>query len=155
LGAYFETTGADVIPTLTFISFADNVTVFEAGVLYTTILSTSTANLLTGVMQVTLDPARGHVLFQVKDCSNYAFAGASVSVDQADAQSTTAYIKGSLPSTTEVVTDRSGRGAVMNVPAGDATVEGVIESGTPFAAMPVIIREGYMTNLNVVPTPDG
>jgi len=155
LGAYFEITGATVTPTLAYLNFTDNITGFEQGTFYTPVMSTGTTDLLTGVMQVTLDPGRGHVLFQARDCGNYSLPGVSVAVDVADAESTTAYINGSLPSTTATVTDPSGRGAVVNVPPGAATVTGAIEpTGTVYSAFDVLVRAGFMTTVNVVPTPE-
>ncbi len=155
LGAYFEITGATVTPTLAYLNFTDNVTSFEQGTFYTPVMSTGTTSLLTGVMQVTLDPDRGHVLFQARDCGNYSLPGVSVAVDVADAESTTAYINGSMPSTTATVTDPSGRGAVVNLPPGAASVTGSIEpAGTAYSAFDVLVRAGFMTTVNVVPTPE-
>lgn len=154
IGVYFEVTGASVTPTLAYLDFTDNVTSFKTGTFISPVLSASTTTLLASLMQVTLDPARGHVLFQVRDCTHNPFATGSVEVEQADAQSTTAYMKGSMPSTTATGTDPGGQGAVLNVPAGNATVLGYLEQGgTPFSEFSVVVRAGYMTTMNVVPTP--
>jgi hypothetical protein len=154
LGAYFEVTGTDIMPTLAHLNFTDNVKSFKAGAFVSPVMSKSTASLLAGVISVTLDSTRGNILFQTKDCSDYAFASASVSVDIADAQSTTTYIKGTMPSKTETVTDPTGRGAVLNVPAGTAVVTGSLEPAkSTFSKFTVLTRAGYMTTMNVVPTP--
>jgi hypothetical protein len=154
IDGYVEFSGAGIVPTISFFTFADPAKSFDGGSPSPLLVSTTTFGLLTQVIGVTADPARGSLIFSGQDCNNFAVAGLSASFSTLDAQSTLAYISGGLPSKTATMTDSSGAGAALNLPPGPVDVTGTIAaSGTAFSQQSVMIREGYLTSINLAPTP--
>lgn len=108
--------------------------------------------LLTGVISVTSDPARGSLAFLALTCTGARAVGVSAAAPTADASTTLTYIAGSLPSKTATETDASGVGAFVNLPVGPVALSGSY-SGKAIGSTSVFIRAGFVTSTNLIPTP--
>jgi hypothetical protein len=154
LAGYIEISGTGIEPTLDFFAFPDPAAVFGSATgINAYILSTSTFAQLTGAAGITPDPTRGTLAFIADDCAGNSAAGVSVTASTSDASSTTTYVVGGIPSTTATATDPSGVGAIVNVPAGAATMSGKTSAGTKTGSQAILFRAGAVTSTNVVPTP--
>lgn len=152
--AYLEATATGYTKTLTFVQFADNAKTLAAKKLYLTSFDEGTFAGFGALAGATLDPTRGHVAFGAFDCNGNRVAGVSVATSTADAQSVTTYVVGSGPSDTAKETDPSGAGGVFNVPVGAATLTGTLQpSKTTLGKSDVLLRAGWVTTVNVTPSP--
>lgn len=112
------------------------------------LLSTATMELFGTLLELTPDPARGHLLLVVEDCDEARVSGATFSAAAADGDTVTAYADGLAPSTDATETDESGIGALFNVPVGTTTVEADLGADN-IGSVEVLVRAGWMTQTSV------
>ncbi|MFI5296764.1 MAG: hypothetical protein ACHREM_01590 [Polyangiales bacterium] len=154
--SYVDITGAGYTSTIEY-QWAPNIAAaYAKGTFSVSVFSTSTFSSLLAVTGVTLDSTRGSVLFAGLDCAGYNLGGLVVSESLADTSSTIAYVSGAggLPSKTATATDYHGSGAILNVQAGASTL--TVTSGTSataYGTFAVPVRAGYLTGVELAPTP--
>ena len=111
------------------------------------LFSSSIFGVVTSVLNVTPDPAKGHVAFAADDCAQNA--GPMVTVASTGG-GTTYYVAGTLPTKSATATDASGAGFITNITAGSATLTAT-EGGKAFGTETVTIRAGAITSTNITP----
>lgn len=152
LDGFLEVTEASLVPTMYFMSRTNNQRVWDSGALSVYGVPKTLFNTLIGAVGVTADAARGHLGFLTEDCGGNLVAGVSVTASTSDAQSTTAYSIGGVPSKTATATDASSFGFIANLPVGAAVITS--KSGmTRLGTQNVLFRAGTLTTINTAPTP--
>jgi hypothetical protein len=110
-------------------------------------------SLLSTLFGIDSDPTRGHLGVAIQDCALEAAAAMTVSVDAADAETTTLYVKGDLPDASAQTTDESGVVSLFNVPPGTATVTATrVSTGEVIGSVVVTIVAGAVTYATLPPT---
>jgi hypothetical protein len=94
---------------------------------------------------------RGHVMLGAYDCRLQAAAGVFLSSSDADQRTSPFYLVGKLPSLTAPGTDVSGRGGLINLRPGPATVTGFLGDGREIATLSVVLRPNSITYTSLVP----
>jgi hypothetical protein len=151
--AFLDVSGPNHVSTDFWFLSRDPEASLASGSISLQILSKATVTLLTGLAEVSLDPARGSVTFVASDCGDRALAGLSVTADSADGDSVTVYLMGSFPSTELPATHVSGTGAILNMPPGPALLTGTGKDGRVWSQHTVNVRAGRMVGTNMRPTP--
>lgn len=102
----------------------------------------------------TVDPTLGAPFAAVDDCQAKPAAGASVSIDKADASTRTFYFVNNLPTESTTQTDKSGYAGFINVPPGirDLTAQ-VADGGAFIGKVSVLVRPSTITYTVLPPTP--
>lgn len=123
--------------------------------IYPSLFSQSTVDLISSLAGVQVDASRSVVFLSTRDCEEKGLGGAEVTVSNADAQTKVVYIQGGMPSTSLTETAYGDFSAVIfNVPADQDLVHVVATyDGAQFSSIPVHVRPGVVTTLDVVPTP--
>ncbi len=154
LGAYIQIVAEGYPDVLGYYPVPPGSTTYTSGdPTYLSMVSTQTLGLLSDMVGITPDPARGHVIFRFWDCVGFSAGGIVASVDTADASTKVVYLAGGMPSETLTSTDDPGDGAIMNIPVGKAVVSGNVEADKAMLGkLNVIIRPGAVTAINVVPS---
>lgn len=111
------------------------------------LLTQQTLNLLTGVAQVTQDPAKGMIGMVVADCNGTPLAGAMVTTDSGG---TVVYDNGSLPDNKATMTDVDGRAYVFNATPGTVTIHAKVGS-MDLRALTLNARAGVVTTAAIEP----
>lgn len=97
---------------------------------------------------------RGHLVMTARDCDAELASGVRFEIDTADADSTIVYLDGGIPSADASQTDVSGRGGVLNLPAGPVTVTAFLaETNTRIGDRTIFIEAGIVSLVGVVPSP--
>ena len=155
--SYVDISGTDIVPTLAYQWFNAPSVVYGTGKTSAVIFSKATFSGLVGVAGATLDPTRGGIVFQALECNNYGLATLQVTCDLADAKTATSYVVGTgsaLPSTTATSTDFHGEAALLNVQPGNAKLTATFGAAKkPYGKYDVPVRAGYVTSLQIVPSP--
>lgn len=153
-GAFLEFTGDKVAPSLGMYGHTDQEFFFGQKNVDVPIFSQSTFNLFLSAGGVKADPERGTVSFGMEDCNGNRIAGLTPSASTADAQSTTLYVKGSLPTKNATATDVSGLVGVVNLPPGPVELTGTIaKTGQVFGKIKTQVRKGFITMMDINPSP--
>jgi hypothetical protein len=153
-GVYFEFTGDKVAPTIGLYGHTDQTFFFGLKELPLAVFSQSTFNLFLAAGGVKADPDRGTASFGMEDCDGTRVAGLTPSASTADANSTTLYLKGSLPTKNATATDTSGLAGIVNLPLGPVELSGKIATtGQEYGKIKTYIRKGFVTALDIYPTP--
>ncbi|HYQ04520.1 MAG TPA: hypothetical protein VER96_37865 [Polyangiaceae bacterium] len=96
----------------------------------------------------------GIVLLTAFDCTGTAAAGLNFSIGGTpDPKTFIFYLVGGYPTTTVSITDDTGYGGLVNVPAGVATVSALLggPSGHKVSKISVLVRAGYVSYSAVTP----
>jgi len=155
LTGYVEFSGDDIVTTLGFYRYTDNVAAYTAPGSFTYfVLGKTTMVALAALSNVEVDPARGHVIFSAFDCDGAPAAGISAEILSADVGTTPAYMEGGMPSTELTATTADGQGGLLNVPPGTSMLTATYEAtGTEIGSAEVIVRAGAVTSTILVPIP--
>ena len=155
IDGYLEISGDMLVTALSYSIFSDPTKIFvPSNGIRGQVVSKSTFGALAGVIGVMPDATRGHLVVRAKGCADDSLANAKLSVSTADASSTTAYFSGGLPSMSAKATDSSGLVTAVNLPVGLASVSVTLtSSGMTLGKLPVQVRAGALTQLNLGPTP--
>jgi hypothetical protein len=111
---------------------------------------------LVSAIGVRLDPARGHAIFQVVDCSGTNAPDVALSVEGGDDAVRPIYLDGSFtPVPGGKATATAGIGGLLNVKPGLVSVEGRRrDTGELVGRVPaVIVRPGWITSSDFCPSP--
>jgi hypothetical protein len=114
-----------------------------------------TITLLVKAIGVELDPTRGHLALVPWDCTLSPAPGVSLSIDTADAMTTTYYFRQGAPSHAATETDVApALGGAVNLPARLALVRATVTSrDQPSAEVNFNIRAGTLTASSLPPSP--
>ena len=96
----------------------------------------------------------GIVLLTAFDCAGAAAAGINFSIGGTpDPKTFIFYLVNALPTTAATVTDDTGYGGLVNVPAGVTTVSALLggPSGHKISKISVLVRAGYVSYSRVTP----
>lgn len=150
-GGFLELTGTAIPVTLLRLlpplGFTEDVDGFRV-VTLATLAAVSTA------LGVAMDPARGHLTVETRDCDGALASGVSYAVDTADGLSTRFYVAADRPSSAATATDVNGSGGVANVPAGSAVITATVAAdGRVIGRLPVVVRAGAVSSSLLPPTP--
>jgi hypothetical protein len=103
-----------------------------------------------------LSPDRGHVMLAAFDCRSRPAAGLRLfALDGGDGETTPFYMGEKFPEMPAMVTDRSGRGGLLNLRPGVVTVAADLAAPDDrrVGAASVLVRSGVITYTSLVPTP--
>jgi hypothetical protein len=102
----------------------------------------------------TLDPARGHVIVQTRDCLGATPAGLTLRAAPSDQATVVFYVAQGLPDKAAMHTDGSGVGGIANLLPGFVTVEALIAPiDLVTSERTVVVRKGWLTYHPAWPTP--
>ena len=96
---------------------------------------------------------RGHVMLGAYDCLERPADGVVISTGDGDADTTPFYLIKKIPSLTAMSTDSSGRGGIINLPAGSRAVQGGTPAGRRIASVGIFVRPGTITYTTLLPAP--
>jgi hypothetical protein len=101
----------------------------------------------------TWNKERGIVLLNAFDCQGKGAANITYSIGGTpDPDTFVFYLVNALPTTAVTVTDDTGYGGLVNVPAGVTTVSALLEpSGRKVSKISVLVRAGYVSYSSVTP----
>ncbi len=112
------------------------------------LIDDATKDILLQLAEITLDPERGHLLFDARDCIGRLSAGVEVTASTSDDRSQRVYVSGPFPDAMARDTDTSGLGAIFNLPIGMTRVTAVhTPTGTTIATIDVHITPGYASEI--------
>ena len=149
---YFEITGPTLRPTMLFINRPADVGSSSPGVV--TLVTNAIYDAIVLQASFTTDETRGTLLTITTDCDGAPAAGVRIESADADAEATRFYFIGLVPKPEETVTDVGGLGGIFNFPAGDGLVESFIDAdGRSIGRATFRIRPGWLTNVDIQPTP--
>lgn len=145
---YFQASGAGIYPTLIFPPStrrqrAPNTIPLVPASFYPTMVRGSGA---------TVAEDRSMVITTALDCLGRPAAGLSLSSPQADDATVSYVLAGGMPSRVLTVTDDSGGGGFVNIPAGGALIKSTLAAnGRPVGTAGVQTRPGYVSMVLLMP----
>jgi hypothetical protein len=95
---------------------------------------------------------RGHVMLAAYDCQLQGASGVRLSSTDADQRTSPFYVVAKLPSLTAPGTDISGRGGILNLRAGPASVTGALGDGRLIGTLSVVVRPDSISYTTLVPS---
>jgi len=152
---YLEITGPNVMPTRSFLKFAQARAMLEGGTLTLGLLDSATGDALRGVLGTTQDQTSvGLLSVFPRTCQNRGVAGVTAESSAADVHTIRQYQAGAAPSVDATATDVTGVAVFGDHPAGPTSVavKDTI-SGVVIGTAELVVRPGFMNSVVVLPAP--
>lgn len=144
---YFQAQGADIYPTLIYPPSTRR----QRAPATIPLVPASFFPTMVKASGSTIAPDRSMVITTALDCLGRKAAGLALSSPDADGQTVSYVLAGGMPSRSSTVTDESGGGGFVNMPAGPAVIKSTL-AGRPVGAAGVYVRPGFVSMVLIMPS---